>query len=42
VRETSVVIAVGLGALVLGERVGRGRLFGAVAVAAGTAFVALG
>ena len=42
VRETSVVIAVGLGALVLGERVGRGRMLGAVAVAAGTALVALG
>lgn len=42
VRESSVVIAVGLAALVLGEKVGRARLLGAVAVAAGTALVALG
>jgi drug/metabolite transporter (DMT)-like permease len=42
VRETSVVIAVGLAAAVLGERVGRARLAGAVAVAAGTALVAVG
>lgn len=42
VRETSVVIAVALAALVLGEKVGRGRLAGAVVVAAGTALVALG
>ena len=42
VRETGVVIAVGLGAVVLGERVGRGRVIGALVVAAGTALVALG
>lgn len=42
VRESSVVIAVGLASVVLGERVGRARLGGAVAVAAGTAIVALG
>jgi uncharacterized membrane protein len=42
VRETSVVIAVALAALVLGERVGRGRMLGALVVAAGTALVALG
>jgi drug/metabolite transporter (DMT)-like permease len=37
VRETSVVIAVALAAPVLGERVGRRRLAGAVLVAAGVA-----
>lgn len=42
VRESSVVIAVGLAGLVLGERVGRARLAGAVAVAAGTILVAIG
>jgi uncharacterized membrane protein len=42
VRETSVVIAVALAALVLGERVGRGRMLGALVVAAGTALVARG
>ena len=42
VRESSVVIAVGLASLVLGERVGRGRMAGAIVVAAGTALVALG
>jgi drug/metabolite transporter (DMT)-like permease len=42
VRETSVVIAVGLAAVVLGERVGRARLVGVLAVAAGTALVAVG
>lgn len=42
VRETSVVIAVALASVVLGERVGRGRMLGAVVVAAGTALVALG
>lgn len=42
VRETSVVIAVALAALVLGERVGPVRLAGAVVVAVGTALVALG
>ena len=41
VRETSVVIAVALAAAVLGEPVGRGRLVGAVLVAAGVALVAL-
>jgi drug/metabolite transporter (DMT)-like permease len=42
VRESSVVIAVGLASLVLGEKVGRARMAGAVGVAAGTALVALG
>jgi drug/metabolite transporter (DMT)-like permease len=42
VRESSVVIAVGLASLVLGERVGRRRMAGAVAVALGTALVAVG
>jgi drug/metabolite transporter (DMT)-like permease len=41
VRETSVVFAAVLAALVLHERVGRERLAGAVAVAAGVAFLAL-
>ena len=41
VRETSVVIAVALAAPVLRERVGRGRLAGAVVVAAGVAMLAL-
>ena len=40
VRESSVVIAVGLAAIVLGERVGRGRAAGAVIVAAGVAVLA--
>jgi drug/metabolite transporter (DMT)-like permease len=42
VRESSVVIAVGLASVVLGEEVGRRRMAGALAVAAGTALVALG
>lgn len=42
VRETSIVVAVGLASAVLGERVGRGRLVGAAVVAAGTALVAIG
>ena len=41
VRETSVVIAVALAGLVLRERVGPGRLAGAVLVAAGVAILAL-
>jgi drug/metabolite transporter (DMT)-like permease len=41
VRETSVVIATALAALVLGERVGRARLIGAVLVAGGVAILAL-
>jgi len=41
VRETSVVIATALAALVLRERVGRARLAGAVLVAAGVALLAL-
>jgi drug/metabolite transporter (DMT)-like permease len=41
VRESSVVIATGLAALVLRERVGRGRWAGAVLVAAGVAAIAL-
>lgn len=41
VRETSVVIATALAALVLRERVSRGRLAGAVLVAAGVALLAL-
>ena len=41
VRETSVVIATGLAAFVLGERVGRTRLAGAVLVAGGVALLAL-
>jgi drug/metabolite transporter (DMT)-like permease len=40
VRETSVVIAVALAAVVLGEPVGQRRLAGAVAVAAGVALIA--
>jgi drug/metabolite transporter (DMT)-like permease len=40
VRETSVVIAVGLAALFLRERVGRGRALGAVLVVAGIALLA--
>ncbi len=42
VRESSVVLAAGLAALVLHEPVGRVRLLGAAAVAAGVALVALG
>jgi drug/metabolite transporter (DMT)-like permease len=42
VRETSVVIAVGLAAVVLGEKVGRARMVGAAVVAAGTVLVAVG
>jgi drug/metabolite transporter (DMT)-like permease len=42
VRETSVVIAVALAALVLGEKVGPGRFVGAAVVAAGTVLVAVG
>jgi drug/metabolite transporter (DMT)-like permease len=42
VRESSVVLAAGLAALVLHERVGRARLGGAAVVAAGVALVALG
>ena len=41
VRESSVVIAVGLAALVLGERVTRERFAGAVLVAGGVALIAL-
>ena len=41
VGETSVVIATGLAAFVLGERVGRTRLAGAVLVAGGVALLAL-
>jgi drug/metabolite transporter (DMT)-like permease len=41
VRETSVVIATALAALVLRERVGRARLAGAALVAAGVALLAL-
>jgi drug/metabolite transporter (DMT)-like permease len=41
VRESSVVIAVGLAALVLGERVTRERLAGALLVAGGVALIAL-
>ena len=41
VRESSVVIAVGLAALVLGERVDRWRFAGAALVAAGVALIAL-
>jgi drug/metabolite transporter (DMT)-like permease len=40
-RETSVVIAVAAGALFLGERVGRMRVAGAVAVVAGVVALAL-
>ncbi len=40
VRETSIVIATALAAPVLKERVGAGRLAGAVAVAAGVALIA--
>ncbi len=40
VRETSVVIATALAAVVLGERVGRARLAGAVLVAGGVALLA--
>ena len=42
VRETSVLFAVALGAIVLDERVERSRVAGAVAVVAGVALVALG
>jgi len=42
VRETSIVLAVALGALVLGEPVGPRRWVGAAAVTAGAALVALG
>jgi drug/metabolite transporter (DMT)-like permease len=42
VRETSVLFAVGLGALVLHERVDRARALGAVVVVVGVALVALG
>jgi drug/metabolite transporter (DMT)-like permease len=41
VRETSIVVATALGALVLKERVGRGRWAGALLVAGGVALVAL-
>jgi drug/metabolite transporter (DMT)-like permease len=41
VRETSVVIAAGLAAVVLGEKVSRERLAGAVTVAGGVALLAL-
>jgi drug/metabolite transporter (DMT)-like permease len=41
VRETSIVIAVGLGALVLREAVGRARVAGALAIVAGVAAIAL-
>jgi uncharacterized membrane protein len=42
VRETSVVIGTALAAVVLHERVGRLRVAGAVAIAAGVAAIALG
>ena len=42
VRESSIVIAVALAAIVLREPVGRGRLAGAVLVAGGVATIALG
>ncbi len=42
VRETSVLLATAFAAIVLGERVGRGRAFGAVLVVAGIAAIALG
>ena len=42
VRETSVLFAVALGAFVLSEPVGRGRVTGAVLVVAGVVLVALG
>lgn len=42
VRETSVLVAVALGALVLHERVDRARVVGAVVVVVGVALVALG
>jgi drug/metabolite transporter (DMT)-like permease len=42
VRETSVVLVVVLGAVVLGERVSRSRYVGGAIVALGTALVALG
>jgi drug/metabolite transporter (DMT)-like permease len=41
VRETSIVIAVALGALLLGERVGRARAAGAAAILAGVVLIAL-
>ncbi len=41
VRETSVLFAVGLGALVLKERVGPARVAGAALVVAGVALVAV-
>jgi drug/metabolite transporter (DMT)-like permease len=41
VRETSIVIAVLLGALVLGEAVGRARIAGALTIVAGVAAIAL-
>jgi drug/metabolite transporter (DMT)-like permease len=42
VRETSIVLAVAAGAVVLGERVGRVRWLGALAVTVGVGLVALG
>lgn len=42
VRETSILFAVALGALVLGEPVGRFRIAGAALVVSGVALVALG
>jgi drug/metabolite transporter (DMT)-like permease len=42
VRETSIVLAVGAGALLLREPVTRARWLGAVAVTAGVCLVALG
>jgi uncharacterized membrane protein len=41
VRETSVVIATALGALILHERVTRARALGALVVVAGAALIAL-
>jgi drug/metabolite transporter (DMT)-like permease len=41
IRESSVVIAVAAGALLLGERAGRARIVGGVVVAAGVAALAL-
>ncbi|MEA2495087.1 MAG: hypothetical protein QOJ29_2998, partial [Thermoleophilaceae bacterium] len=40
-RETSVVVAVAAGALLVGERVTRARLAGAIVVVAGVAALAL-
>jgi drug/metabolite transporter (DMT)-like permease len=42
VRETSILVAVVLGATVLGEPIGRFRYAGAALMLAGVAFVVLG